>query len=588
MEVELQPIREEGSPSSAKEEAGSKSAQEAQSLADEQQDIDSAKDASTYSWLPQMEEQPLNDNKPFEIAGPPQPKREAPQNGILLTSVDEFLLDWVWTVLIGIFVVSFWRGGWVLFDVISCDQPETAGMLNGDSFCFLGSIGTVHSVRHRTAVEALVAGYLLLGVGLTLLNLGLWRPTKLFVKDAPNQLFFYKSATRVVIVLFLGEGTLCLWRGIWYLFDYYVHPEDATISAGLTTGFGCLLCMLLCSAASLLAPPAIFLMDGPAHLPPPIGVTIITSYRSISQPASVARERNSKDPIWLIVADMALSYVVLPIGVVGFWRGMWALLDTWLWGFTNSQKDINFSILWSFLLGVTMLLVGSEDAVQHFSPEGFLSSTAAIELTNRIFGRLRTLILAFGTVNFWRAVWLVWDEFLGNSHIWSCILSHLLGIGGLLVLGCLSCITAPPSTLGVDAIAHPESSDEPLFHNVPVPAEALHYFSIAQRPEAILKRLQLPEPLKDPNAAVWSSREARVSDSTNDLGMTPQALIAIDSLLVQEEHVFAAALTSLRTFTSIQSSANIQTAARSESSSVLRLTERHMAKREKSQFFRSR
>ena len=329
---------------------------------------------------------------------------------------------------------------------------------------------------------------------------------------------------------------------------------------------------------------AFLLMDGPAHLPPPIGVTIIISYRSLAYPANVAREKTEKDPSWLVVLDMFFSFVVLPIGVVGFWRGLWALLDTWLWGFTASQADVNWSILWSFLLGLAALLVASEDVAQHFSPETTLSSPTAIALVNGIFGRIRTLILAFGAVNFWRAVWLFWDEFLGNSHLWSPLLSHILGIVGLLLLGCLSCITAPPSTLGVDAVAHPDSSDEPLFHNVPVPAEALYMLSIARRPEVILKGLEMPQEMLDPS--VMSNRDVRSSamDSA-EMNLSEDVKNSIDNLLAQDEYMYSRAARATRLE---QTSASVQSVARSQSSSILRLSKNHMAKRNKSQFYRSR
>jgi Fuseless len=476
------------------------------------------------------------------------------------------------------------QGGWVLFDIISCQQPKEAGMLNGDSFCFLGSIGTVHDLRHNSAIEALVAGYIFLGIGLSLLNSGVWRPGKLFIQNAPNKLKLHRSGLRVLIVLLLGAGTLCIWRGIWYLLDYYIKPEDALVSAYSTMFLGILLCMLLCSSASMLAPPAIFLMDGPAHLPPPIGVTIIISYRSLAYPAKVAREKTEKDPAWFVALDMFFSYVILPIGVVGFWRGLWALLDTWLWGFTASQADVNWSILWSFLLGLAGLLVGSEDVVQHFSPEASLTSPTAISIANGVFGRVRTLILACGAVNFWRAVWLFWDEFLGNSHIWSPLLSHFVGIVGLLLLGCLSCITGPPSTLGVDAVAHPESSDEPLFHNTPVPAEALYLLSIARRPEVILKGLEMPEVLLDRACLDDPSVRASVIDSS-EVHVTYEVMRSIDNLLAQDDYLYTSGAQSVRFE---QASASVQTVTRSESSSILRLSERHMAKRSKSQFYRSR
>lgn len=60
--------------------------------------------------------------------------------------------------------------------------------------------------------------------------------------------------------------------------------------------------------------------------------------------------------------------------------------------------------------------------------------------------------------------------------------SHFVGVFGLSLLGCLSCITAPPTTLGVDAIAYEGCPDEPLFHNIPIPAEALFVFGVARKP----------------------------------------------------------------------------------------------------------
>jgi len=40
-----------------------------------------------------------------------------------------------------------------------------------------------------------------------------------------------------------------------------------------------------------------------------------------------------------------------------------------------------------------------------------------------------------------RVVWGVWDNYLGKGNLWSAALSHVIGILGLLFLGCLSCIT---------------------------------------------------------------------------------------------------------------------------------------------------
>jgi hypothetical protein len=316
-------------------------------------------------------------------------------------------------------------------------------------------------------------------------------------------------------------------------------------------------------------------------------VTIITSYRSIAYPASVAREKTKKDPMWLVVVDVVLSYMLLPIGVVGFWRGVWLLLDQSLWGFTTSHKDVHLSILWSALIGMVSLLLGSEDMAQHFSPENHLKSPVAIKLANATFGRVRTIILAFGAVNFWRAVWYVWDEFLGKTNTWSAALSHVVGVVGLLLLGSLSCVTAPPSTLGVDAIAHPDCSDEPLFHNVPVPAEAIYFMGIARRPEDILRHIQAQEckSLSDRNVL---SDPMLLADMEHrpELGIPPEVYQRIDELLLQEDHIYSERSSSTRFIE--QSTSHVQSNSRLESSSYLRLSNRNMSKRQKSQFFRNR
>ena len=424
-------------------------------------------------------------------------------------------------------------------------------------------------------------------MGWVALGLGLWQPSQIFVKDKPTKTTIYKGPIRMIIVLLLGSGTINLWRSIWYLLDYYVYPDDALKSFKLTTGLGVVLCACLCSTASMLAPPAIFLMDGPSHLPPPIGVTIITSYRSIAYPASVAREKTKKDPIWLVVVDMFLSYVLLPVGVVGYWRGFWLLMDHYLWGTTGNQVDVNLSILYSALIGMGSLFLGSEDIVQHFCPENWFKSQGAIKLANGIFGRVRTMFLAIGAVNFWRVVWYIWDEYLGKTHTWSAVLSHVIGIVGLCLLGCLSCVTAPPSTIGVDATAHPDCADEPLFHMVPIPAEAIYIMSIARKPEAVLSHIQSSE------GDVLSNRtiipDPRVlADATQrlDLDIAPEVYKKIDELLVQEDYIYSDQARTTR-FTE-QTASHVQCTGRGESSSNVRLNKRHMLKRQKSQFFRNR
>jgi len=139
-------------------------------------------------------------------------------------------------------------------------------------------------------------------------------------------------------------------------------------------------------------------------------------YKSIRTPCS---STGKKDPLWLVVTDTLLSYVFLPWPVVGFWRGFWYLMDEYLYGF-GDERDLWFSMLYSTVLGLGLIFVFSEEFSQYLpaSPDDLKRFTCN-RIMNEFAGRLRTLILAIGAVNFWRAVWLTWDEFMGKTSTWS-------------------------------------------------------------------------------------------------------------------------------------------------------------------------
>lgn len=117
-----------------------------------------------------------------------------------------------------------------------------------------------------------------------------------------------------------------------------------------------------------------------------------------------------------------------------------------------------------------------------------------------VMGRLRTFVLAFGTVNFWRVVWYVWDDFLPGPTTLSSALSHVIGIVVLLSIGCMSSILAPASTLGVDAIPHPDCAEEPLFGMLPITTPTLFLFAIGRRPLKTLKEQPVCEEEVDPKS----------------------------------------------------------------------------------------
>lgn len=403
-----------------------------------------------------------------------------------------FLNDWVATLVIGVGVVSYWRGTWTLLDLYTCNQSEEATWGQGDILCGVvppavvagngteGGTSTSDNnnydewsstVRITSAWVTYLVGNILFVIGMYLLWTGWWVPRTDVASVVVTKV---KALQRTFIVYILGAATVNIWRGIWYLSDHWILPNDPVASWWITVGFGLAGPFLMTAGASLLAPPAIFNMDGPGLYPPPLAVTILSSYYSLRLPASQNPPVDTSALIYTL--DALLSFLVLPIFVVWFWRGCWSLLDQYLWGFTTlSPQALYASLGYGTILAIALLFLGSDDIFRYFSCKNVL--------INQVVCRFRTIILAVGAVSFWRVVWVVWDEFCGGTTYWSAWLSHVGGIAVLVVLGSMSCILAPPATLGVDAVPHEDSADIPLFHNVPVPAEAMFFLGIARQPK---------------------------------------------------------------------------------------------------------
>ena len=155
------------------------------------------------------------------------------------------------------------------------------------------------------------------------------------------------------------------------------------------------------------------------------------------------------------------------------------LSDYYLWGFTIDESDLHNSLGYSMVVVLVCYGLGCETTMTLFQQSS--------RTFNEIAGRIRTFLLALGTVNFWRIVWYVWDDFILGPTTTSSVLSHAVGVIALLAMGCMASILAPASTLGVDAIPHPDCAEEPLFAMIPITTPTLCFFGIGRMP---LKTLQ--------------------------------------------------------------------------------------------------
>ena len=136
--------------------------------------------------------------------------------------------DWTYTILVGAFVASYWRGTWVLLDIWTCDQPPDASLVGGDLFCFLIPAmedmppygdGTYWNLRLKSARETYLIGLGLLGLGIVVLWSGAWLPRLILMQDgtvSEGKVTINLAIVRFLIVYALGFSAVCMWRGIWY------------------------------------------------------------------------------------------------------------------------------------------------------------------------------------------------------------------------------------------------------------------------------------------------------------------------------------------------------------------------------------
>jgi hypothetical protein len=395
------------------------------------------------------------------------PKQPLPQ-------IPLWIKDWTATIIVGAFTASHWRGFWTLLDLWTCSQPESATLVSGENFCFLAIFPTdseITTIRFQSGILSYWLGVMFTILGVGMVWAGFWTPPE----SANGKVTWQRAIVRWIMAYTLCVACVCQWRGIWYCTDELVWKDYPIQSFWLTTCVGAAAAFVLQSGGGLLAPPAIFLLDGPGLNQPPIAVTIMSSYYSLKLEAGEKPPARGFLPLLL---DALVSFFGLPIMVVWFWRGLWALQDVYFWGLTVDRQDVLVSLGWSSLLGLLCAIFASEPVLA-FALKPFESNTFMLAF----IGRFRTLILAIGCVAFWRVIWSLWD--LNGTTFASAWSSEVVSVSCMTAMGCLCSLTAPPSTLGVDVTPNPKCADEPLFAMLPVPWELLTWWGIARQPKVV-------------------------------------------------------------------------------------------------------
>ena len=99
-------------------------------------------------------------------------------------------------------------------------------------------------------------------------------------------------------------------------------------------------------------------------------------------------------------------------------------------------------------------------------------------------------------------------------------------------MGAVSCIVAPASTIGVDAVPHPFCADEPLFSMIPLPYETLYFLGIA-RQEWVRKEDVAP-------SATAERREVELAPVEEDKAEPPNAEVSAGNIIQTDEEAEAA------------------------------------------------
>ncbi|XP_022123875.2 uncharacterized protein LOC110999223 isoform X5 [Pieris rapae] len=288
----------------------------------------------------------------------------------------------------------------------------------------------------------------------------------------------------IFTTLIAGPLIIIYWLATWNLLDMYIYPEDPLLSALVTTSMGLIFGLLLCvfqeycckeltpeigkvkffivtrlynyvgglinvaacrgvwsimdiyeddafstAVTTVISTTALICLKGLRNLESaPYSVSIDADEGYFDAPTFY---RTSSKETALYILDCVFSVTVVGSLVVFVWRGLWALIDIYLY------PDDPVKSCW------TSLIVGYSMVVVTFSLQAPMRWVVA-----RLQGAPRLLIadvyhlLSFAsTVNVWRGVWGLLDiYFLPDSPLlsnWSC---HIVSLALLILLNCSNSI----------------------------------------------------------------------------------------------------------------------------------------------------
>ncbi|XP_066151731.1 uncharacterized protein [Euwallacea fornicatus] len=297
------------------------------------------------------------------------------------------VLDLLFSALVvGPCVVTYWRSVWNLMDVYVLPEHK------------------LHSAAISTAIG--LGGHLFFILFQKVLD-------KNFHPDK-NRIWFY-IVSRTYTMCF---GFVCVngWRGPWDLLT--IQTQEDFKSLMVTTVIGLVALIAMRAVRNTSSPPCVIMNDAPEGY-----FEILTMFR-----ITAVTEQFS-----LFLLDCLFSVFIVGVLVVFVWRGLWHMLDIFLF-----PDDSYASAHGSLVLGYAIIA-----AV-------YLLQPLVRSICNKLSGASRLLFAdsfvifaLLGTVNVWRGIWNSLDiYFLPDNMALSCWITLVVSSVSLILLGCSNSIVA--------------------------------------------------------------------------------------------------------------------------------------------------
>ncbi|XP_033724678.1 uncharacterized protein LOC117314698 [Pecten maximus] len=299
-----------------------------------------------------------------------------------IIAVCDFLMSFL---VISTCVVFFWRGSWGVLDLYL--YPSNVELSSWICFAY--------------------GNFVMILTGL------LQKYTSRIKKFKNVVVYFVLSRVYIYII---ATASVAQWRGIWNLQDHYTGKTWQSAISSFVIGAS-VICCLRCVKTIMAASPLMVSHDTDSA----------KLFRITGRLGSKAR----CSP-WF-VADMVMTPLLVHTFVVVFWRGLWTLMNIYLYPGEDTLSGL-FSLVASLALAFPTLIC------QHIIVPFVKNHSNKNRICVVLLLNLYLVMASCLPVAHWRGIWILQDALLiPENKQFSVWVSHTLGfLGGVLVLSAKS------------------------------------------------------------------------------------------------------------------------------------------------------